>query len=402
MVGEKAANSQTSADELFRKGEFHQARLLYAAMLEQQPVSPTALTSLGHLALLSNRLDEARRTLLEAVGMKCDSRTHLFLAETFYCLDEFVEAAPLFQAGGKTSKTRKLESFRGTKPYGIGGTWSGRAEFLQTDPLPLVQATVNTGHPGCFLIDTGGSELILDTDFARQATTIEFGPEEGTFAGGESASYIHGRIDSFEIGGLTVKDLPVHLMDTRRFSAVAPGRTVSGIIGTAFLYHFLPTIDYLGGVLVLNRRESSSELETESGGSIQVPFWLAGDHFIVARGTVNNGPPCLLLVDTGLAGLGFTCPKSTLEESGIAVQADSATEGLGGGGKVKVSPITVQKLTLGGAAVEDVTGVYGAFPPQLESGLGFRIGGLVSHGFFRNMKVSFDFQKMRIRMKGPR
>ena len=99
----------------------------------------------------------------------------------------------------------------------------------------MFQAAVNTGHQGCFLIDTGGSELILDTDFARQAKAIEFGSEEGTFAGGASASYVHGRIDSFEVGGLTVKDLPVHLMDTQRFLAVAPGRTVSGIIRLGLL-----------------------------------------------------------------------------------------------------------------------------------------------------------------------
>jgi hypothetical protein len=43
-----------------------------------------------------------------------------------------------------------------------------------------------------------------------------------------------------------------------------------------------------------------------------------------------------------------------------------------------------------------VPGFFEPFPPGLERGQGFRIGGLVSHGFFRSWRVTFDFVRMRM------
>ena len=53
-------------------------------------------------------------------------------------------------------------------------------------------------------------------------------------------------------------------------------------------------------------------------------------------------------------------------------------------------------LSLGEARREGLVGVAGVFPPQLERAYGFRIGGLVSHGFLRDYAVTFDFERMVI------
>ena len=34
-------------------------------------------------------------------------------------------------------------------------------------------------------------------------------------------------------------------------------------------------------------------------------------------------------------------------------------------------------------------------PPSVEYQHGFRIGGIISHGFFRTYALTFDFEKMR-------
>jgi hypothetical protein len=90
---------------------------------------------------------------------------------------------------------------------------------------------------------------------------------------------------------------------------------------------------------------ASRQLFQETG-AVKVPFWLAGDHFMVAHGTVNQSSPKLFLVDTGMAGGGFTCSEATLQEAGIELDESQAREGIGGGGKVKLIPFTVQRLAL--------------------------------------------------------
>jgi hypothetical protein len=230
-----------------------------------------------------------------------------------------------------------------------------------------------------------------------------FGSQQGTFAGGQRATVQQGRLGSMTLGEITIKNIPVTLMSVRRFSGpVFGGRRVDGIIGTDLLYRFLATLDYPHGELVLRRAalEAPKSVVQEAGArqDIVVPFWLAGDHYIIAWGEVNDSRPMLLFVDTGLAGGGFTCPECTLAQAGITLDKDAAREGIGGGGKVKAVPFVVDKLALGAARAERVRGVYlGSFP--LENHFGFRIGGIISHGFFRRYALTMDFVGMRLLLR---
>jgi len=54
---------------------------------------------------------------------------------------------------------------------------------------------VNGGEEVTFFIDTGGSELGLDTDFARELGLPNFGKVQGTFSGGEQAEVGQSRIE---------------------------------------------------------------------------------------------------------------------------------------------------------------------------------------------------------------
>ncbi len=103
----------------------------------------------------------------------------------------------------------------------------------------------------------------------------------------------------------------------------------------------------------------------------------------------------LFFVDTGLAGGGFTCPESTLRKANIKLQEDQAGEGIGGGGKVRAIPFLVNELTLGDAKEHNVRGIFAPNSEDLEKVVGFHIGGLISHGFFRPYALTFDFARMR-------
>ena len=166
------------------------------------------------------------------------------LAEAFYRLDDFQkEAAALHGVEVNSNKllvsqypslnVAKLESFKGQTPYEVHGNGQEtRLKFLKTDPLPLVSVRINGGDEVTFFIDTGVSEVMLDTDFARELGLPQFGAVQGTFSGGQHAEIQDGRIESLTVGDWTVKNLPVITMPWRQLSEDFGVKRVDGIIGT--------------------------------------------------------------------------------------------------------------------------------------------------------------------------
>jgi len=394
-----------SADSLFEAGKFAKAEAVYSEVMAADPKSFDAAFRLGNIALLANRLDVAEKFLKKAIELKPDeAAAKSLLAEAFYRRDNFQQAAPLLRDIGKEVMAKKLESFRDLKPYQIEAkTEVTHLRFVMTDPLPVVKVRVNDSEEVNFFIDTGGSELIIDSGFAQEVEALNFGSQTGTFAGGKKAPFQHGRIDSLTLGDFVVKNMPVHFLNVCQFSKpIFGGTQVDGIIGTVLLYHFLSTLDYPGGELILRRKTEENlkqfEQEAKAKKHIVVPFWMAGDHFMVAWGKVNNSQPLLLFVDTGLAGGGFTCPESTVKKASIKLLEEKAGEGIGGGGKVKVIPFMVDELSLGDAKEHNIRGLFTkAFP--IEKAFGFRIGGLISHSFFKPYALTLDFMNMKYYLK---
>lgn len=248
-----------------------------------------------------------------------------------------------------------------------------------------------------FLVDTGAGETIVDPAFAASVGARTFGPDSGAYAGGKVGSFEHATVDSLELGGAVVRSVPVHLQGTTAYAPAAGGRAVSGILGTGVLSRFRATLDFAAQAL---------ELQAPGAGraeGVGLPFWLLGDHFVTTTGAVGGGAESLLVFDTGLAmpGGALVPSASLLEEAGI-LPAGTPVTGVGGGGAVTVTPFLLERLTVGPLVRENVLAVAGAFPPSLERRFGTRIGGLLSHGFFADRRVTLDFVSMRLIVEEPR
>lgn len=50
--------------------------------------------------------------------------------------------------------------------------------------------------------------------------------------------------------------------------------------------------------------------------------------------------------------------------------------------------------------VDGVPAFAGGLPPDSEYRHGFRVGGIVSHAFFKPYALTFDFEQMRLLMSG--
>lgn len=90
------------------------------------------------------------------------------------------------------------------------------------------------------------------------------------------------------------------------------------------------------------------------------------------------------------AAEGRPCPRGGVAEPDpLARSKEQGRAGAAGRG-----PLPARRLR----ERQDLAGLAGVFPPQLEWDFGFRIGGLVSHEFLRPYAVTFDFSRMTIRL----
>jgi tetratricopeptide (TPR) repeat protein len=191
-----------AANRLYQLGKFAEAGKLYSQMAAQNPKNYSATIQLGRIALLSDRLDDAQKWLEKAITLKPgEVDAKVMLAEMYYRRDNFEKAAaalkgvdvsanPLIISQYPTLNVAKLQSFRGQTSYEVHGDGqSTRLKFLRTDPLPLVSVRVNGGGEVTFFIDTGGSEVTLDTDFGRELGVPQFASVQGTFSGGHTLRF---------------------------------------------------------------------------------------------------------------------------------------------------------------------------------------------------------------------
>ena len=431
------------ADRLFHSGSFAEAQRAYEEIAAKDPKDFHAASQLGYIALLSNKLDDAESLLRKALDLKHgDADAKIMLAEALYRKNDFFHAARTLQGLGPADASKlknyatlnvaKLESFRDDDPYKFehDAGESTRLPFIASDPLPVVNVRINGGSEVAFFIDTGGSELLLDSEFARELNVKPMGSVQGTFSGGQHAQVENGRVDSLTLGSWTLKNIPVGMLPLRSMSSGFGVKQINGCIGTNVLYQFLSTIDYRTGELILRKKNAANLKRFDAAGGppsppnvvrrsswrntqsnsqagangatnarvtngIVVPMWMAGDHFMVAWGQVNTQPFSLFFVDSGLAGAGVKLAESAIQQAGIHLDESKASEGQGGGGMLKIIPYTVAQFTVGEIMEQNVPGLYdGPFP--WESEFGFHLAGMFGSDFLKHHAVTFDFTNMRI------
>jgi hypothetical protein len=352
-----------AADSLFQSGRFNEAQKGYAAIQTLDPKNFHATLQVGYIALLSNKLDEAELWLHKALELKHgDVDAKIMLAETYYRRNDFFHAGRELEGLGPDAAAKmanytglnqaKLESFRDDDPYKMerGAGESTRITFVKSYPLPVVRIRVNGEPEITVFIDTGGSELLLDSDYGHSLKLKSFGSVQGTFSGGQHAPVEQSRIDSLTLGSFTLRNVPVAMMPLRSLSKMFGVAQLDGCIGTNVLYQFLATIDYRAGELILRKKNSQNLkrfIAANDGKAVAIPFWMAGDHFMVAWGQVNQTPPALFFVDSGLAGAGVKLAESSIKEAGIRLDESKATAGEGGGGSLKTIPYTVAEFGVG-------------------------------------------------------
>lgn len=356
------------ASDAFKAGDFTAAQRAYTVQWQADPRDLEALLGLTQLAIYENRLAEAQRWLDLARGVAPnDPRIARYALAIASYGDTAIDVA---------------------MPH----TGDDRIPFVTTDPLPSVHVVVDD-RPATFLIDTGAPNIVLDTHFASTLGLNVTGSTQGTFAGGRHAAVSQATVARLDLGSWTIANVPASVLPVGNL--LGPQQPIDGILGTGLFSHFVTTLDYRNGVLILRDKAASAQIEraAEQRGATIVPMWLVSDHFIFVRARAGSGPESLFNVDTGGTFV-VQLTKRALEAANITLESDETSTGMGGGGATAFVPFTTS-VTVGSLTEKAVDGIYtpqgnqyGIFP--------FTVAGTISHRFFRNAILTFDFSAMRL------
>jgi len=394
--GTESAAASPDPDQLFKTGRFEEADRGYALILRKDPNNARAAAQRGYIALLSNKFEDAETFLAKAVDLApADTFSKQQLADCFVRQDQLSRAVPLLRASGNEAYATQLASVTGTS-YEVHGAQTTRLPFLAMDPLPLVEASVSGRSPRKFLLDTGGT-LSLSMATAQEAGLRAVATGKGR-AGGQTFTMYFGVLDSFRMGDIELRNLPVHWHDAVMPSALGDPQP-SGVIGTTIFYHFLTTMDYANRALILRRKTRAHlrefQAEARHTGAETLPLWLAADHFPCTLGSLNDYGPRMVSLDTGGAGgMGVVTTAEMAERAGIRVDYDRP----GSFNRIAAYPCIPDKASLGGAVAQDIYGIAG--PLLMDDRFRFETIANFTHSFFKPYAITFDFMDMNFYITG--
>jgi hypothetical protein len=393
--------SAADPDQLFAAGWFDAADRGYAHELRHAPDDAHALAQRGYIALLSNRFGEADTFLTRALQLAPgDTFSRGKLADCFVRQDQFARAVPLLRQTGDATEAAWYAAVMGV-PYQVRGAESTRVPIVSIDPLPIIEASLNGGSPRPFIFDTGATTPGFTTKLADELGLTAVTSRTGVSGNGQSVTIYYGWLESFRIGEIEVRNLPVSWSDVSR-PGPPNGPMPVGAIGTVFSYHFLTTLDYQGRGFVLRRKSEAGLREFQTAarreGYRPLPLWLADTrddrpHFPCTLGSLNNFGPRVVSTDTGGQGRGIETTVPIALEAGITVDYHDPIEANG-----HLYPsISPDKISLGAAVGRHIPGVVKPQQPGSgPTGFQFQTIGNFTHEFFKPFAATFDYLAMNL------
>ncbi|WP_433474923.1 aspartyl protease family protein [Spirillospora sp. CA-142024] len=403
LLGKAAAAhaDDSDADALFKAGKFERAGRAYEEILKADPTNLHAARQRGYVGLLANKFPDAEKYLTMALELAPgDKETNQLLGDCYIRQDKFSLSVARWQAAGEEGYAKWFAAIRG-KPYQIHGD-IGRVPWLQMDPEPLVEASVNNGPSKRFTFYTGAPNLQVTATVAKEAGLTPVYKEKTDFEGTAIWVY-YGILDSFKLGGIELRNVPVGWSSTESGEDVGTGN--DGLIGTWVFYHLLTTFDYAGRSLILRRPtpEMVGDVRADAAraGAKPLPLWLSRDHDVHSLGSIAGSGPRVMGVNFG-GSSGATAagmPGEVTKQLGVRTDHDRPIETFAHSHPTIAYPCYPKEIRLGDAVANEV---YCETDPNMPVnvpwpyGPGFDAIGHFAHCFFKPYNITLDFTDMNL------
>jgi len=294
----------------------------------------------------------------------------------------------------RRNRVTRNPSPRPPKVRFISGNNALRIPFELSGNLILLQTTVNDSAPLWFILDTGATDSVIDSQLAKTLSLKVIGRTLGTGGAGTATALIFRgttlKLRNVEAVNLTLYGFPLD-------SLSAPfGRRISGVIGNDILKQLVVEVDYVSQVL--NFYEPASY--QYSGAGVVIPITLEGYPFVRARITLDGRRVIegKFEIDSGATNaIMFNTPfvdRNRLLE-GISKSNQVRTGGVGGSAVAFSGRL--KSMSLGSLQLENLIARFSL--ARRGDDASAKYDGLIGDDILRRFRVVFDYSRRRMMLE---
>jgi predicted aspartyl protease len=410
-------------------GEFSLSVEEFRTALSLNGDEALAVAGLAMVDFYENRMPVALAGLRKAVDMDPNEPDFVFnLGQAAARSEKYKEAADAYEKflliAPKTDidrrdRIRGLIDFlrylgRQGSLYIPGGDYHSTIPFEATDNRPIIQIRVNGNkQPFRFVLDTGSGMSVISDQTARKlgVTAVARGGLARAVGGGGKFEIVYGFVNSIEIGGARVENVPVYIR--KFFDNQIP---VDGYLGLSVVAKFLASIDYGTRQITLIRQHQTDQVEswttvrrpenmlglipaTPNDGSIEVPLRTTSSGFLSGEvGLDGFDKNVNFIIDTA-ASITVVSEKLSQQEQLLDLLQPSKMRVFGAAGVTEdVKLLQLPHLSLGLTQMEKINAAVLDMEPVNETA-GFTQSGILGGNFLRHFRIYFDFARGAMRLE---
>jgi predicted aspartyl protease/Flp pilus assembly protein TadD len=399
---------------LLGSGQFKEARPVLDTALTVNNNEPLAWGSLGLLEFYENNLSESLDCLREAVLRDGSEPDYLFsLAQVAGRLENFTESADAYRrflrvarVDDKERRDRivgiiKFLEFLGHRSsiYSLDGKDRTVIPLRIVNERPIIKVRLNNKHDFLdFVVDTGSGMTVISEETAKRLDIqpVTNGGVGSGIGGDGKFNIVFGFVRKVQIGDVSIRNTPVYI---RKFHSNSEG--IDGYIGLSLISKFLTTIDYGNGTFELEKAASIDQGNDRTAVPLstnELPLRLTSSGFLSGEVVLlGDSEPLNFIVDTGASTT--VLGHDIMEKHAFRkIERQGTKRVIGAGGIIEgITSLVIPSVRFGSNIQNDVAAI------ELDLGIinessGYLQSGILGGNFLSKYKVTFDFQRSRVKL----
>jgi tetratricopeptide (TPR) repeat protein len=410
-------------------GEFRLSVEEFRTALTLDENEALAVAGLAMVDFYENRMSLALAGLRKAVSMDPDEPDFVFnLGQAAARSEKYKEAADSYERflmiAPKTDTDRRARILglidflrylgRQGALYVAAGEYRSTVNFDATDNRPIIEVRINGGRqPLRFVLDTGSGMSVISDETAKRLgiKPVARGGLARAVGGGGKFEIVYGFVNSIDIGGARVENVPVYIR--KFFDSHIP---VDGYLGLSVVSKFLTSIDYGTRRMCLLRQNQTDQVESwttvrrpenlqiltpvaPNDGAVEVPLRTTSSGFLSGEVGLDGFEKNVNFIIDTAASITVVSEKLSQEEQLLDLLKPSKMRVFGAAGVTEdVKLLQLPRLSLGLSKLEKISAAVLDMEPVNETA-GFTQSGILGGNFLRNFRVYFDFARGAMRLE---
>lgn len=409
-------------------GEFRLSVEEFRTALALNENEPLAVAGLAMVDFYENRLQAALPGLRRAASLDPEEPDFVFnLGQAAARSERYKEAADAYEKfliiAPKTDFDRRARILglidflrylgRQGSLYVTSGENRTSVPFEATDNRPVLDVRVNGQKQSSrWVLDTGSGMSVISEETAKRLgiKPVARGGLARAVGGGGKFEIVYGYINSLDIGGVRIENVPVYIR--KFFDNNVP---VDGYLGLSVVAKYLTSLDYGSRRMSLVRQNQNELVESwtvrrpegvqalapvaQNEGVVEVPLRTTSSGFLSGEVGLDGFEKTVNFIIDTAASITVVSEKLSQEEQLLELLQPSRMRVYGAAGVTEdVKLLQLPKLSLGLTTLERINAAVLDMEPVNETA-GFTQSGILGGNFLRHFRVYFDFARGTLRLE---